>query len=369
MTKTIGAAFKITNIIIVVLYLCACLIPFLPAGEFWMIAILGLIFPFLAALVAVFFLVWLAFRSKWCLLSLAALLLGWQQISVVAGFNSKKKFSYEKTAETIRVFSWNVSSWSETNKSSSHHLQYRPLMLDLIQHQQADVLCLQEFWDNEYRRDNYSVLQIFKDMGFPYHYFVRSFLENKNQKMGVAIISKYPIVDTAKFYFGEDHFSEHLIYADIQINNQKIRFFTAHLQSVRFENSQYTALRKIKQTDKSGLKGSRTIVHKLKDAYSYRGAEADVVHQKIEESPYPVVLCGDFNDVSNSYTYFKTRGNLQDAFLKKGSGIGRTFQYLSPTLRIDYIFADKKFKVEQYNRVKVPYSDHYPIVADLNFTR
>lgn len=366
MTKTIAAIFKIINIIVVILYLSACLNPFLPAGSFWMIAILGLVFPIIACVVAFFFFIWLAFRSKWCFLSLAALILSWQQISVVTGFNVNKKFTYSKPAQTIRVFSWNVSSWSETNKNTYHPFEFRPFMLDLIKQQQADVICLQEFWDTEYKRDNYSILQIFKEMGYPYHYFVRSFLENKNQKMGVAIISKYPMLDTAKYYFGEDHFSEHLIYADIQFNNQKIRFFTTHLQSVRFEGSQYVALRKIKQKDESGLKGSRTIIHKLKNAYQYRGEEADIVKQKILESPYPVVICGDFNDVANSYTYFTIRGNLQDAFLKKGSGIGRTFQYLSPTLRIDYILADKKFKVEQYNRLKVPYSDHYPIVSDLN---
>jgi len=366
MTKTIGTTFKIINIIVLVLYLSACLNPFLPAGKFWMIAILGLVFPILAALVVLFFLIWLAFRSKWCIFSLTALLISWQQISVVTGFNSNKNFIFNKPAETIRVLSWNVSSWSETNKAGVNHLKFKPLMLDLIKQQQADVICLQEFWDTEYRRDNYSILQVFKEMGYPFHYFVKSFLDDKNQKIGVAIISKYPITDTAKFYFGEDHFSEHLIYADIQFNNQKIRFFTTHLQSVRFDNSEYTTLRKIKRTDESGLKGSRTIVHKLKYAYSYRGAEADIVKQKKQESPYPVVICGDFNDVPNSYTYFTIKGNLQDAFLKKGRGLGRTFQYLSPTLRIDYILVDKKFKIEQYNRLKVPYSDHYPIVADVN---
>jgi len=366
MTKTIGTTFKIINIIVIVFYLSACLNPFLPAGEFWMIAILGLIFPVLAALVAVFFLIWLALRSKWCILSLAALLLSWQQISVMVGFNNSENFNYNKTSETIRIFSWNVSSWGETNKNNNHQLRFRPIMLDLIKKQQADIICLQEFWDREYGHDHYSILQIFKEMGYPYHYFVHSFLDSKDQKMGVAIISKYPIIDTAKFFFGEDHFAEHLIYADIQFNKEKIRFFTTHLQSVRFDNSEYTALRKIKQTDESGLKDSRTIVHKLKSAYSYRGTEADIVKQKIQESPYPVVICGDFNDVANSYTYFTIKGNLQDAFLKKGTGLGRTFQYLSPTLRIDYILADKKFKVEQYNRLKVPYSDHYPIVADLN---
>jgi endonuclease/exonuclease/phosphatase family metal-dependent hydrolase len=59
------------------------------------------------------------------------------------------------------------------------------------------------------------------------------------------------------------------------------------------------------------------------------------------------------------------KGEMQDAFLKKGFGIGRTFSGLSPTLRIDYIFADEHFKVRQFNRVAKRYSDHYMLVSDM----
>jgi endonuclease/exonuclease/phosphatase (EEP) superfamily protein YafD len=83
------------------------------------------------------------------------------------------------------------------------------------------------------------------------------------------------------------------------------------------------------------------------------------------DSPYPVLFCGDLNDVPNSYTYFTVRGDMQDAFLKKGFGIGRTFSAISPTLRIDYIFADDNFKIIQFNRLVKHYSDHFMLVADI----
>jgi endonuclease/exonuclease/phosphatase (EEP) superfamily protein YafD len=89
------------------------------------------------------------------------------------------------------------------------------------------------------------------------------------------------------------------------------------------------------------------------------------VNQLIKDSPYPVLFGGDLNDVPNSYTYFTVRDDLQDAFLKKGFGIGRSFSGLSPTLRIDYIFTDDKFKVLQFNRLVKNLSDHYMIVADV----
>jgi endonuclease/exonuclease/phosphatase family metal-dependent hydrolase len=55
---------------------------------------------------------------------------------------------------------------------------------------------------------------------------------------------------------------------------------------------------------------------------------------------------------------------MQDAFLKKGFGFGRTFSNISPTLRIDYILATKDLKIEQFNKGNLNVSDHYPIMAD-----
>jgi endonuclease/exonuclease/phosphatase family metal-dependent hydrolase len=88
------------------------------------------------------------------------------------------------------------------------------------------------------------------------------------------------------------------------------------------------------------------------------------VRKRVDESPYPHILCGDFNDIPNSYTYFHIKGDRQDAFRVAGKGIGRTFMHVAPTLRIDYIMADKRFDVVQYRRDFLPYSDHYPVIVD-----
>jgi endonuclease/exonuclease/phosphatase family metal-dependent hydrolase len=127
-------------------------------------------------------------------------------------------------------------------------------------------------------------------------------------------------------------------------------------------------LHKLKDPVNASVAESKAIAYRLRNAYIKRAYQAEMLNKKIKESPFPVIVCGDFNDVPNSYSYFTVKGDLQDAFLKKGSGIGRTFRSISPTLRIDYILADKKFKVIQFSKLKVPYSDHYPIVADFDIT-
>ena len=113
------------------------------------------------------------------------------------------------------------------------------------------------------------------------------------------------------------------------------------------------------------VEASKSILRKLKAGYYFRSSQAEQVRIQLDKSPYPEIICGDFNDVPNSYTYFTIKGNRQDAFIRKGSGIGRTYSNVSPTLRIDYIMANKKLKVKQVKRVVLPYSDHYPIIADL----
>jgi endonuclease/exonuclease/phosphatase family metal-dependent hydrolase len=108
---------------------------------------------------------------------------------------------------------------------------------------------------------------------------------------------------------------------------------------------------------------------KMKRAYQKRGIQADMVQQAIAESPYPVVICGDFNDVPNSYTYFNIRGDMQDAFLKRDFGVGRTFISLAPTLRIDYILADKQFEIRQFDMVDEALSDHIMLLADIRLKK
>ena len=90
-----------------------------------------------------------------------------------------------------------------------------------------------------------------------------------------------------------------------------------------------------------------------------------MLFRSMSNSPYPTIICADLNDVPNSYSYATVRGDRQDAFLEKGSGIGRTFLGLSPTLRIDFVFADDRFEVCQFTRRKQKLSDHLMLVADL----
>ena len=89
------------------------------------------------------------------------------------------------------------------------------------------------------------------------------------------------------------------------------------------------------------------------------------VLQEIRNCPYSVILSGDFNDTPSSYIYNQLNDYLTDSFIKKGSGLSRTYAGNIPYLRIDYVFASDNFTVNQYSRELYYYSDHFPVITIL----
>ena len=356
---------SIANVCVIALYLIACLCPFVNTGEDWFLAFPGLVFPLIFFALVFFIIIWAILKSRWWWISFIVLLIGFQQITTVFGFNFPKKFSQEKQSHTLRILQWNVTNWDEG--SNRYGISYRPQMMNLISEQNADVLCFEEFFESKDTIRYKPNISTIMKMGYAYHYFIPSKTYEKNYFSGIAIFSKYPMTDSTNFSFKQNNSGEHLLCADIKVADKTFRIFATHLQSVHFDHSDYQSLRRLKHAKETNLTDSRTIVSKLKRGYVSRYKQAELVDAKIKESPYPAIICGDFNDVPNSSTYFKIKGDLQDAFLKKGFFLGRTFRFISPTLRIDYILADKKFKVIQYQKIKVPYSDHYPVEADLQY--
>jgi endonuclease/exonuclease/phosphatase family metal-dependent hydrolase len=74
-------------------------------------------------------------------------------------------------------------------------------------------------------------------------------------------------------------------------------------------------------------------------------------------------LCGDFNDLPNSYTYNTISEDLEDVFTENGFGVGSTYSGNIPFLRIDYFLHTQGVNASDFNIIKNNISDHYPIVA------
>ncbi|MBL7697076.1 MAG: endonuclease/exonuclease/phosphatase family protein [Chitinophagaceae bacterium] len=365
--------FIVINIVLCSLFLLACCNAFLQPQKWWFVALLGLSFPFLLILVAAFTVFWIIFRSKWALLSLTTLVLGYTNIRALVGFHYGKEIQKYKPEGSLRILTWNVSWFDEQLKADKSRLSYRGKMLEFIDEHKPDVLCFQEYFEPHHKRYPYSNKTDFARLGYPYSIIAYDYTGFKSHwQTGVAIYSKYPIIDSVHIrYPGPLAYraAESLIGADINFNGSPIRIFTTHLQSVLFKDNDYRNIEIIKTGSDSVLEASKSLALKLARGYRFRSQQVEIVRNEVDSSPHPVVICGDFNDVPNSYTYFRIKGDRKDAFTQAGKGIGRTFSNIAPTLRIDYIMTDKRFDVQQYIRYFVPYSEHYPVIADLTLTR
>jgi endonuclease/exonuclease/phosphatase family metal-dependent hydrolase len=357
-------SFTVFTVLVGLLYIMVCLVPFLDSGTFWFVAVLGLGFPVLVVLLLICTIIWFVRNIKVGIGLLLLLSLGWKQIFVMLAMNfGSDEFNAVKTKDsTLRVLSWNVSRLDEHNKEAKGGVSSRSLILDAIHVQDADVLVLQEFFEPGPGQKFDRNIEAFRSMGYAHHYFYpTSVIWEGAVRFGMIIFSRYPIIDSAHFTFGQTPHSEGLMYVDIKTPSKVVRVFSTHMESSRGSKYGYFG----EYGSANVVEQGKTVVRGLKRGYLFRNAQADLVREQVSASPHPVILCGDLGDVPNSSAYFTTRGELNDVFLEKGAGFGATFRFISPTLRLDYIFSDPDLKIDQYSRPDFPYSDHYPLVVDL----
>lgn len=374
--KFIRRFLLIIYIVVIFFFLAACLSPFLNPATWWVFGFLGLAFPYLFVALCLFLAGWLLAGSRWSWPGIIALLLGWNNISAVFAFHPLSSFDKtKKEAGTLRIMTWNIKGFfpREEKPTRKIRITHRENILGVIRDYDPDIVAIQEFYSIESVKW-FNNLSYLRNMGYRYYYFPGDFKRYKGSRSGTAIFSKYPVIDSSKTDMPQhaDDSVESLLSADIVYRNDTIRVFTGHLQSYRFMPEDYSDLSRIRNDASERMDASKNIVRKMRVAFKMRGIQTDLIRRQLNESAYPEIFCGDLNDVPGSYAYFSVKDKKRDAFIAKGFGLGQTYYSFSssfmrrlPSLRIDYIFADPRFSVEQCTRIPIMLSDHIPVVADL----
>lgn len=362
--SVIKKIFLVITLIICAMYLLTLLVPYLNPQHWWLIGFLGLTFPYLFFLLLFVFFFWLIVKPRLSLIPLITLLLGIKQISVTFAAHFSGNDLSKKPDSTFRLVSWNVANMYGLSNNIETKQHNRTELVKSILDLQPDIICLQEFNHSYTQGENADNIGLFSKQ-FSNYFYSKDFNKDAGfYTSGSIVFSKYPFVDSGKIDYPGD-FTGSLIYVDIKINNDTLRVFTTHLQSFGFNTADYAEMNKIKQRDEESLEASKNIFNKMKAAFTNRGLQADIVHKQTDSVAHPSIVCGDFNDVPTSYTYFHIRNSRQDVFLKNGMGVGRTYNSLAPMLRIDYILPDTSFTIKQFDMVDENLSDHVMLVTDL----
>jgi endonuclease/exonuclease/phosphatase family metal-dependent hydrolase len=235
------------------------------------------------------------------------------------------------TTNTFRVMTYNIHHGEGLDRKVD-----LPRIADLIKHEQADIVALQEVdkgVERTARRDCPAELAALTGMtcvfSNNYHF--------QGGEYGNAVLTRFPIKRWTNHHYKMLRPGEQrgLLQIVLDVHGRELVFLDTHVD----------------------FRGNDT----------ERLLNADEIAEAIQ--PYrgrPMILCGDFNDTPESRTCQKIAQQFTDTWKAAGAGDGFSIPAEKPRKRIDYIWTSKEPALEAL-KVWVPESeasDHRPVVAE-----
>jgi endonuclease/exonuclease/phosphatase family metal-dependent hydrolase len=365
----------VLNVIFILLLLLSYLSSYIDPSFLWTMAFLGLVYPIILCINLAFIVYWILAADTFVFIPLIAVAIGFNHITNIIQVDlTKEKYAVGKDIETnkplgspLKVMSYNVRlfdlyNWTKNKES-------REKIFKLLRSESNDIACFQEFF-NEDKGEFKNIEAIMKIQNACDYHVSYSNTLRVTEHWGIATFSRYPIVKKGVLEFPNGT-NNSCIFSDIKINEDTIRVYNAHLESVHLHKEDYQYIESLnnEKDEDDDLEGAHKIISRLKKAFVIRSKQTDLLSVHMQNCPYPIVLCGDFNDTPSSFTYHKLSQNLTDAFVESGNGLGSTYYGIFPSFRIDYIFHDKGFTSDDFRIIHKKLSDHYPITCWLNILK
>ncbi|MFK5959638.1 MAG: endonuclease/exonuclease/phosphatase family protein [Lutibacter sp.] len=289
--------------------------------------------PILIIINLLFIVYWIVKFKKSFLISTVVLLVGFQYITKFYSFEEKKIL----LNNDLKIMSYNVRMFNIYKSIENDDIPQN--IFKFINIKNPDILCLQEFSKTE-------------NLGFKYNYhFVKV---NTKENFGQAIFSKYKIINSGSLNFPKSN--NNTIFADIIKNKDTIRIYNVHLETLKTNPKAETF----------STENSEKLRIRLQNAFKKQNNQVNLIVEHQAHLKHKSIICGDFNNTAFSWAYHQLKIGKNDAFEIAGKGFGKTYNYPFP-FRIDFILVDKKIEVNNFKTYSVEYSDHFPIMARLNF--
>ena len=346
------------NIVLVLALLLSYLSNHVSPSVNWALPFFGLIYPYLILLNFAFIVFW-AVRRKWYfVISLVAILLGWNHLLRTYRFSGQDDF--ESGMKYFKLTSYNVKNLSNDNVDLVDK-DVRNRIISYLNSTGSDLLCLQELMIIHQDPDAF-IDSLSEAFGLPYHAYTPYSQKSKRNLDAIFIFSRFPIIGSGQLSFNNEY--NYAVFTDIIADEDTFRLYNIHLESIRLRHEDYSFIAGFDlqfEKDENVKENFLRIFKKLKTAFAKRAGQVNNLIISIEKSPFPVILCGDFNDTPNSYAYHSLTRDLKDAFMESGKGFGNTYIGKVPSFRIDFILYDDLFHSREFSRGSVRFSDHYPI--------
>ena len=330
----VNKIINLLNSILATLLLLSYLLPYVSPKSIPSFAILSLFVPILVIINLLFVIYWLLKLKKQFLLSTIILLIGCFFSAPI--FKVTENLS--SLNDDIKVMSYNVRMFNHWKWLKEDDITKK--ITKFISEQSPDVLLFQEYYTLEKQQISY-----------PYKYIKT---KNKKAKIGLAIFSKFPIINQGSLDLKNT--TNNIVFVDILRKKDTIRVYNLHLQSLQLS------------TDKEnfGQENSEKLIARLKQGFKKQAEQTEVFLAHEKNWKGKKIIAGDFNNTAYSWVYNQISKNKKDAFIESGKGFGKTFNYWFP-LRIDFVITDESAIVNKFTSYSIKYSDHYPILAKINW--
>ena len=329
----------VVTLVVVALFITTLFVPTLDPRECGEISTLGLVAPFIYVIQTLLMFYWIVrWRPFVAVPMIIISLMGVFQLSLFYKLELRRVYTesnlrpkYDKKA--LNVVTYNVRSFIDDNGE-----RCIDSLVNVIKALNPDILCLQEMGFSEIAD---SLLEPLRPMP-------RS-LSRVN--LSPAIYSRYPIIKASRIDTMKNY-----VWADIVIKKDKtredtIRVFNNHLHSTAIRRDDNSYIENHEYLEDDSLGKVKSMINRLTVNNRERAFQADTLAKIVAESPYPVIVCGDFNDTPVSYTYRTVARDLNDSYRKVGRGYSHTYRGFFDMLRIDYILCSDEFEPLSYDVV------------------
>ncbi|WP_029034777.1 endonuclease/exonuclease/phosphatase family protein [Salinimicrobium terrae] len=325
------------NILFAIALLFSYLLPYIPPSSFALLSVFSLGVPLLIVINLICMLFWLFRLRPQALLSLVVLLIGFNHLTSVYEISSEEDGLVEDNV--LKILTYNVRQFNQYGWADDVDIPRK--IAAFIEEEDADVVAIQEYFKGEG-----DIANSFK------HKYIK--LKQENAEFGLAIFSKYPIINSGSLDFPTTS-NNNSIFADIVKNGDTVRVVNVHFQSFGVKPSLETIEKE--QSKRVFLGMGQTFVRQQRQMM--------LVKDLVFNSPHPSIVVGDFNNTAYSYIYQELRElGFNDAYKEAGNGFGKTFELFEfLPLRIDFILPEESLEILTFANHEVPFSDHFPITA------
>jgi endonuclease/exonuclease/phosphatase family metal-dependent hydrolase len=322
-----------------------------PPTWWWLLGFMAMLIPVCLILQFLFLIYWLAYRKfLFACLPFCVLLFGFPflKASIALTFLDKDSTKHKN----FSVLTYNVQVFNAYTKKNKDYKISKHL-INWVKNDESDIKCLQEFYTIPKHEVFNTVSAITKDKKY-HSYFQSALTDKRGGKFGLAIFTRFPIVNKGEIDLKDKSYND-AIFADILIEKDTLRIYNIHLQSMKINQKRMTDTDKWKEN-------LIDLSQRLQKGFAARSKQIDIIGEHLTNSPYPVILCGDLNDLPYSYTYFRLKKQLKNAFEEAGNGFEISLNSQIFYVRIDNQFFSPQIDIFDYQTIKeVNYSDHFPI--------